>query len=375
MARLSYEQLEAIKEQHGVEKLWSYSRWNAYFEHPWVYRMTYLEKAPRGQNIYGFWGGLCHDIIQDFYDGAYPYEDMIKRFEREAVDWKKNGEYKFMNEKVEKSYIKNLHDYFKTTEVIPHKITNELPIKIVMEDKKRDNKPVVFIGYADSVYTDDDDITYILDYKTSSKSGFSGASLKEKSRQLLLYAVGLHQMKGIPYEKLRCRFDMQKYYEVWYHSTTAKGVEKVVKSKQERFNWVEGMTKKINKELSNLDFDPFEIDEIVERCVERNNIDELPQEVQDKFELRNCYIDVDVTEEDANDLMELMMDVIDEIERKEKGDWEVEFPEPDIYGNRSNQFYFETLANHLLPFAKKYQEAKGMVEGQATDEDLLDLFK
>lgn len=375
MARLSYDVLDKIKESHGVEKIWSFSRWNTFYEYPWIYRMTYLEKKPRGQNIYGYWGTICHDIIQDFYDGKYPYKDMIKIFEKTAVEWKRNGEYKFMSEKVEKSYIKNLHNYFSNTEIVPYEVVNELPIKIVMTDKKRDNKQAVFIGYADSIYTDDDNITYILDYKTSSKSGFSGVSLEEKSRQLRLYAIGLHQMKGIPYENLRCRFDMQKYYEVWHHSVLATGKEKLVKSKQERFSWVSGVSKKIIKELAKLDYDPFEIDEMIEVCIEDNSIKTLPQEVQDKFELHNCYIDVEITEEQAEDLMELMLDVIDEIEEKEKMDWDEAFPEPDIYGNRQNQFYFETLASHLLPYAKKYQENKAMVEGDVPDEDLLDLFK
>ena len=375
MSRLTYEQLEAIKAQHGVDRIWSYSRWDSFMQYPWVYRMHYLEKVRSEGSIYTHWGTICHDIIQGFYDGEYTYDKMVKIFENKAVEWKRKGEYKFMSEKVEKSYIRNLHNYFKETEVIPYKVVNEVPIKIVMKDNKNEGKDIVFIGYADSVYTDGDGITYILDYKTSSKSGFSGAHLEnEKSRQLKLYAIGLHQMRGIPYDKLRCRFDLQKYYEVWYHSTNAKGAKSITKSKQERCAWVGGMVKKLNKELSKRGYDPFEIDEIVERCVDSNSIKDLPESVQDKFELKNCYIDVAISEESANSLQELMVDVVNEIRQKELEDWDVVFPEPDIFGDRSNQFYFETLQQHLLPFAKKYQEAKSMVDGSASDEDLLALF-
>lgn len=376
MSRLSYEQLENIKEKHGVKRIWSYSRFNTFMQYPWVYRMQYLENVRSSPSVYTYWGTVCHDIIQGYYDKEHSYNDMVKIFEKKAVEWKQNGEYKFMSEKVEKSYIKNLHNYFRNTEIVPYDVVNELPVKIVMRDKKRNDKPVVFVGYVDSVYTDDEGVTYILDYKTSSKSGFTGIQLeREKSMQLKVYAIGLHQMKGIPYENLRCRFDMQKYYEVWYHSVLATGKEKLVKSKQERFAWVSGVSKKIIKELAKLDYDPFEIDEMVEICIEDNSLKTLPQEVQDKFELHNCYIDVEITEEQAEELMELMLDVIDEIEEKEKMDWDEAFPEPDIYGNRQNQFYFETLASHLLPYAKKYQENKAMVQGEVPDEDLLDLFK
>lgn len=377
LARLKYEQLEALKEKYNVDRIWSYSRLSTYLERPFEYRLTYLEKAPRGSNIYSYFGTICHDIIQDFYDDKYPYEDMVKIYERACVKWKKEGEYKFMSENVERSYIKNLHDYFKNTEVLPYELENETPILIKMHDKKRD-KNVVFIGYADSIYTDENDITYILDYKTSSKSGFTGAKLKsEKSLQLRLYAEGLHQMRGIPYEKIRCRFDMQKYYEVWYHSVTAKGVEKITKSKQERFKWVSGMTNKLSKDLANLGYDPFEVDEMVEVSVEQNNLLNLPQEVQDKYELHNCYIDVEVSEEDSNEMMDMIVEVVNEIQEKEKLDWEVEFPEPPILGS-SEQFYWETLASHLLPYAKNYQKNLAMVKGRTEDiedDDLLALFE
>lgn len=63
MARLSYEQLELLKEKYGVKKIWSYSRWNSFFEHPWIYRMHYLEGVKSEDSIYTHFGTISHTII------------------------------------------------------------------------------------------------------------------------------------------------------------------------------------------------------------------------------------------------------------------------------------------------------------------------
>lgn len=375
MARLSYEQLELLKEKYGVKKIWSYSRWNSFFEHPWIYRMHYLEGVKSEDSIYTHFGTISHTIMEDFYEGKIEYEDMIKVFKKEAVDWKKNSSLKFMSENVEIGYIRNLVDYFGNTEVIPYEVEVEKPVVIKMRDEEND-KNVLFVGYADGVYRDtDNDLTYILDFKTSSKSGFSGKGLVEKSRQLKLYAIGIHQMTGVPYEELRCRFDMQKYYEVWHHSENAKGETKISKSKQERMNWVSAMTKKLSKDLAKLDYDPFEVDEMVEECVQNNNLKTLPEEVQNKYELHNCYIDVGITEEEAEEMMKMMVSVCNEAEEKEKLDWDASFPEPKILGT-NDQFFYETLNAHLLPYAKEYQRNLAMLKGRVEDtDDLLALFE
>lgn len=370
LMRLSREQRQVIMDRFNVGRLWSFSRLNSYLNEPWEYRMNYLERVERGENIYTYFGTVSHDIIQEHYEGKHSYSDMIDIFENNLIDWRTNhSELKFVSKKVEDGYIENLRDYFKNTEVIPYKVKNETPICAQFPVEGGDD--IVFIGYVDSEYIDDDGVLNIVDYKTSSKSGFSGKKLKEKARQLTLYAMGIHQFRGIPYEKIRLRFDMMKYYEVHYLQKNGK----YAKSKQERYTWVSGMTKKIQKELADLGYDPIEVDEMVEMSVLENSISNLPQEVQDKFSLHNCYIDVQITQEDADELEELVRETVAEINRKEKGDWKEEFPEPKI--DASNRFYFEQLASHLLKYHKRYQEEKKMFkpEVEVEDDELLNMFK
>ena len=213
--RLGYEERKMIMDRFGVDKLWSYSRLSTYLNSAWEYRMLYLEKKPRTDNVYTVWGQISHDIIQGMYEGEYEYEEMIEEFDKRTLDWRINGTHKFMNESVEAGYIKNLQDYFQTTEKVPYEVKNEKPVCIHIKDEERD-KDIVFIGYVDSEYVDEDGILNIVDYKTSSKSGFSGSSLKEHSRQLMLYAIGINQFRKIPFDKIRLRFDMMKYYNVEY---------------------------------------------------------------------------------------------------------------------------------------------------------------
>lgn len=369
--RLSKNQLEGIKAKFGVDRLWSYSRLNTYLEQPWEYRIVYLERLVRSSNVYTYFGTICHDIIQDYYEGKHTYEQMADLFNEAIIEWRTGSTgYKFMNDKVESGYVDNLIDYFANTEIVPHKIVNERPICLQIYDKKR-GKNVVFTGYIDSEYTDEDGVFNIVDYKTSSKSGFSGKQLKDKSKQLMLYAIGVNQFRGIPFDKIRLRYDMMKYYEVMYIQKNGnwKG------SKQERAKWVGTQAKKIEKSLLDEGYSAFEIEEMVEEATVANSIKNLPQSVQDKFQLKNCYIDVQITEEEAEELKQFVVDKIAECEELENsGDLEKAFPEPVI--DASNEFYFTQLSPQVLKFHKKYAEDRKLMIGtqELDDDELESLF-
>lgn len=366
--RLTYKQLEGLKEKFGVKVLYSYSRVNSYLQEPWIYRKTYLDKVERGSSCYAMLGNLAHDVIQNHLDGDYPYEEMINKYNEGLLEWKtEHSDLKFINKSVEDSYIASMKNYFQTTKIIPHKIINETPVCIHIP--LEDDEDIVFIGYIDSEYVDEDGIFNIVDYKSSSISGFSGKQLKEKAQQLTLYAIGINQVRGIPFEKIRLRFDMMKFYEISFMQKNGK----IGKTKAERSKWVEKIIKRLQKDLFELGYDPIETDGLLDVSLMNNSIDNLPQEVQDKYTFDNLYIDVTVTEEEAEELKQMMKETVLEIREKEKGDWEVEFPEPKI--DNSNKFFFEQLNSHLLKHHSGYQEEQAMIKGQATDDDLLAMFQ
>ncbi len=80
----------------------------------------------------------------------------------------------------------------------------------------------VFVGYIDTEYIDKEGNVVLVDYKSSSKSSFSKSKLPEKSMQLMLYSIGIHQQENIPYEKIKARFDMMKYVTVHYKQENGK---------------------------------------------------------------------------------------------------------------------------------------------------------
>lgn len=54
--RLTFEQQNILKEKYGVDRLWSYSRLSTFTERPWEYKIVYLDKSARSENVYGIMG-------------------------------------------------------------------------------------------------------------------------------------------------------------------------------------------------------------------------------------------------------------------------------------------------------------------------------
>lgn len=371
MARLTKEQLNELKEKHGVDRIWSYSRINLFHEQPWCYRMAYLDEARvRTDNIYSYFGSLAHDLIQDAYDGKHTVGELPEKYDEVVTNWRlvDSVEYSFMNEKVEKGYIDNLKHYFGNVELLPYKLQNEKPVKTVFKKNGRD---IVFIGYIDSIYKDAEGNICILDYKTSSKSGFTGKQLKAHSKQLMLYAIGVHQATGVPYDKIKPRYDMMKYVNVEYLQKNGKWK----KSLQERVTWVASQESKIRKLLSDNGCDILEIDNMILDAVTDNNLSSLPDFVQDKFRVSQAYIELTIDEDSIKEVEEWFVSNVLECERKEAGDWEVEFPEPII--DESNEFYFNVLAKQMLPYHRGWREKqllKQAINETPSVNDLDDLF-
>ncbi|MBS4462251.1 PD-(D/E)XK nuclease family protein [Aerococcaceae bacterium zg-B36] len=372
MARLSLEQLDELKQRYNVDRIWSYSRLNTYVDQKWVYRMTYLEDVRiRTDNVYTKFGTICHDLVQSVYEHDADPKTLLGKFKDEVMSWqlKDDPTYHFSSEKIQRGYIDNLSHYFENIKTLPYELIIEKPVKIHFKHKE---KNIVFVGYIDGMYWDEEGNLHILDFKTSSKSGYSGKQLKEHSKQLMLYSIGIMQTlkasgKDILYENIKPRFDMMKYVTVKRLQKNGKWTS----SLQERVNWVESQQKQIRKMLLECDVDPLDIDSMIVLAVADNTLDTLPQYVQDRFIIEQGYIDVEFNEEVAKEVEEWAVKNIVECEEKEKGDWDVEFSEPVI--DESNEFYFTVLAKQVLPYHKGWQEQQQLKAANGTDVDLDEL--
>ena len=58
-------------------------------------------------------------------------------------------------------------------------------------------------------------------------------------------------------------------------------------------------------------------DKYIDEMIINNNIDCLPNEVRDKFDIHDCYVQVPLTDEKINDLKEDIINTVEEINGKE----------------------------------------------------------
>ena len=376
--RLTFEQQNILKEKYGVDRLWSYSRLSTFTERPWEYKIVYLDKSARSENVYGIMGTIAHDIIQGYYEGQFKsHNEMVDEFDNKIEEWRKdNRGFKFPSKSIEESYINNVRHYFANTSFFEtdKKVVNELPVVLATKDKKTDRN-VVLIGYADSIYVDGNGVINIVDYKTSSKSGFSGASLKDKSKQLMLYAIALHQMKKIPFDKINLRFDMMKYFNVSFLQKNGKWSKP---SSKERAKFFEDKTtvNRIKKLLVDNGEDETEADLLIENAKVLKSFGVFPDFVKSHFKFENCYIDVQITEEDAEKLTEWLVDTVRTCLEYEadKDNWDIHFPEPSM--EELQNYYYNVLAPQIREKSVKWQENKQLLGvNSVSDSDMEDIFE
>lgn len=359
MARLSREKLNGLKEKYNTDRIWSFSRMNSYVNMPWEYYIRYiLRKKVDTSNAWTYQGTAVHDIIQDYIEGKYPHEKMLELFDELQIRHQiEKPELKFPNDNIKENYIENLRHYFKHidySDISDLQKTIELPIRAVF--KNSDDQNILFIGYADLIYRENDKF-YIVDFKTSSKGKFSGASLEESAKQLKIYAVGLHQMFNVDYENIILRFDMQKYVKVSFLQKNGKWSRPVL---QERREWVASQMNRINKLLTDNDVDLITATDMINVALEENSLDSLPDYVQEKFKLDKGTIDVEMDASKAREVEHDVVDIIEEIILKEKSNNPKDaFPEPRL---EDESFYLYNLAPGLLEYHEEYQNRQKIKE-------------
>ena len=307
--RLNYKQRKSLCDKYGVDRLWSFSRVNTFIECPTDYQQRYLKHVKIDtSNVYTYWGGKAHDLIQECVTGKISYDDMESKWKKIIDQWENDSTaYQFDSEKIKNGYLNNLLNYFRKTGLpkAASKIETEKPVLI----KIGDNTKYVFVGYVDTQYVDNEGNLVLIDYKTSSKSSFTKSKMPEKSKQLMLYAIGKHQSTGLPYDRIKCRFDMMKYVNVHYQQENGKWKDTV----QERASWVSKMDKKLQTKLKKLDYSQDEIDEMIAVASLANNMSNMPEEIQEQFIPGNYYINLDITEDKCDHVADELEHDCDEI--------------------------------------------------------------
>ena len=351
MGRLSKKQMDKLKEQYGVDTIYSFSRYNLYVSDPYSYFLQYLKHVPQreSESIYSKQGTGIHEIIQDFYEGKIQYEDMIERYEELLFGLQAEGFVydctdKAKNKNIAEKYENSVRHFFKNYKPLPYKWLIEKPILV---DVKNDKGHKVFIGYIDALTKVGD--RYIVQDEKSSTI-YTGAKKVKESAQLLLYSLGVSQKLNIPLSQITARWNFIKYMTV---TIDLKGKDKTTgkyKTKDKnclRINWVKECQADVRKWLEteyNLDF--LELEDALQTCIERNSLEVYPKVMQ-HFKLDDCYVNVDLTEENVNNLKNKIIKTLTEVE--EKTETAKEYLEIINTSDNDNEIkYFEKLLDELF---------------------------
>lgn len=369
MARLTYDEMNELKDKYNVDTIYSYSRLSTFLETPWEYRVRYLEKNKVDtSNVYTVFGTHVHDSLEAYYNGEKKKEDLLKDFDDFVIDWQLLSNHKFPSENIEKGYIENIRHYFKTFEPVEANTKTEVTTKVVVE---RDGRNYVLVGYIDMMWgkvVDGEPHVYILDFKTSSKGGFSGESLREKAKQLMVYALGVYQQgKGkIKAENIHIGFDMIKYVTKEIMKANGDwGKPALV----ERRKIVENIENKARALMLKEDHSIPDMDNIIAKCKEDDTIEHLPDSIREQFRFTNGYIFLDMDEETMQETADWFVDTVHRLQEAIKGDWDKEFPVPDITEGAPDSFYYNNLAYGLLQFHPDHLDAIALEEAMRSQDD------
>lgn len=365
MARKTKEELQAIMKAENVNRLWSWSKFNTFHNSMYEYFLRYIlkTKEDRKDSIYVSTGGISHDILEKFYTGQMKYEDMITEFDDgwitayEIADLKFDRSDEEKNKKIADRYYLNLKHFFENHIVIPFKVLIEQFIKIKIGNN-------LFQGYIDACYKDEEGIYHILDWKTSSI--YKGSKAENECGQLIVYAIGLNQ-QGIPMDKIRIGWNFLKYVSVQYEQKNG-----AVKTREiERYEIGEKLKSNAKIWLKHFGYES-EMDYYLDLLVESNDIKCLPEEVQEKYIISDCYIEVPITEELINRWTTDIITTINDIELREK-DYEETHNDKAFWDSdesvEKQSYYFHNLCGYSPKLHLPYQKYLNRLEQLQNEKD------
>jgi RecB family exonuclease len=358
--RLSNDELNEIKKKFGVNQLWSFSKFDSYRTSKYEWMLKYIKHLPENnekQSAYASLGGAVHDVLEGLYEGTINYEDMLDQFEdiwMTNIDiaqlvFDRNDSTK--NDNIKNKYYKDLVHFFKNYKMLPYKMQNEQFVTIKITDD------IVMQGYIDAVYKNEDDVFTVVDYKTSTQ--YSGKAIEEHAAQLVLYSEALRQL-GVPKDKIRCCWNFLKYVNIDCEQMNGKIKTRTI----ERYEIGEKLQSSVKAWLKKLGYED-KMTEYLDALAQSNDIECLPEDVQAKYAINDCYVYVDDIWNFYEKLKEEIIETIAEINEKteeyqclmEIGD--VESAEKLFWDDeeslKAQSYYFNNLCGYSIPTIKPYK--------------------
>lgn len=368
---------EICKKLH-IDILWSWSRYNTYKTDHYSFFLKYIKniKEDRRDSIYCVSGGYCHDIIERYYNGTITQKDMINEYEDSLLTMN-IAEYKYdrsdedKNAAIADKYENCIRHFFRH-----HIKPDNMKMLLEMFCTIKITDSIIFQGYIDNcgVYTDKNGKKKIVitDYKTSTI--YKGEKLEKESGQLYLYAEGIRQKTGMSLEDISIRYLFLKYVNVKYLQANGVWKERQI----ERNQIGSKLVSTAKMWLKKLDYDP---NDYVDDVVLYNSIDNLPDDVKEKFIISDCYVYLPLTQENIDNLKADIIETVTEINNKTK-EYEKTNDENIFWTDvtEKNEYFFSVLSGYSRILHKPYDEylkSKEMfnTDNNDIDDDLAELLE
>lgn len=193
--------------KENKKERYSYSKLGTYHNCPYSYKLIYQDHVKRTNGCYGLCGSLLHSIMESLEHGEVTKEEALYRWHTEIDILEFADELNFPTDNAKNNYIKDVELYLEYFE--PLDFTNKECL--IEQEFEIELCGITIMGYIDLAILDHEkkEIT-IVDYKTSSKSGFTKAHLVEKCHQLMLYSKAM-EINYPGYKIVETKFDMVKY--------------------------------------------------------------------------------------------------------------------------------------------------------------------
>lgn len=309
MARKTSEELNALKKKHRVNDIYSWSRYNTYVNSTYEYLLKYVLRIreDRKDGIYSQSGGSVHDILERFYLKEISYEQMIDEYDTALLQFNLS-ELKYdrcndnKNAKIADKYEACIQHFFRNHIPVTKKAELERFITIWV------NK-FLFQGYIDFMHVEDG-YYIITDFKTSTI--YTGKKIDKEKGQLVLYAEGIRQL-GVPIEKIKIRWAFVKYVTVVIQQANGKSAERNIL----RSEIGESLTSNIKMWLNKSNqYTENEVDSYLNLVVQTNSIDCLPEDIKQKYIIKDCYVEIPINQEVIDELKQKVNDTLIEIHKK-----------------------------------------------------------
>lgn len=254
------------------------------------------------QNIYSHAGGLVHDALEKIHTEEVAEPNKLLKGIIEDVNLLQLFD---VNMQFPVSSGKNPHSIKENWESSMMHFANnftKLPNKVEAEKLfVFEIVPGIYMqGYIDVITTDKMGNLLVLDWKTSSR--FTGKKKIEAGRQLVLYKMAVEQVFGIQVDKVG--WYMLKYARAYYG-----GRSKMV----DRGKWVEQISSQLGKLLEKHGVDEVTTTVMLMESIQKNDISNLPIEVQEQVRLEPLIEYYKVTPELQKELVDYINTTVDKI--------------------------------------------------------------